>query len=135
MDFHIRLGPGGEGDQERVESAWKQVEDVMEYRRARPGDYTSTPFECDLCIFIKLQNRYPSHNAHEDIKLLACIRRANLDAFWSRASTAVGNNARTVKRMISSSNEVGLSGPFTSCGPMPDWDYCGYQVAIDMLIA
>ena len=124
IDFCILSGPKSKGDQERIESAQNQVKDAMECWRAWPGDYMSTLFECDLCVFMKLQNRYPLQSSQKDVKLLACIRKANLDAFWRRASTAVGNNARTVKRMIESSNEVRLNGPFMLHGSMPSWDYC-----------
>ena len=107
----------------------------MECWRVRLGDHIATQFECDLCIFVKLQNRYPLHNPQRDVKLLACFRRANLDAFWSRASTVVGNHVRIVKRMITSLNEVRINGPFMSHSPMHSWDHYGYQVTIDMLIA
>jgi hypothetical protein len=67
-----------------------------------------TPFECDLCIFVKLKGRYPLDVDKKDKKLVACIRRINLDAFWSRTLTTVANNHRLVKRMNNLSEEVGL---------------------------
>ena len=33
------------------------------------------------------------------------------------------------------SKEAGLAGPFLSWEPMPEWDYCGYEIAIGMLLA
>jgi len=101
---------------------------------ARDGDHLITPFECDLCVFIKLKNRYPMATCEKDKKLAACIRRVILDAFWSRATTTVGNNLRLVRKLISLPESVGLPAPFLSRGPLPDWDHCGYQLAISMVL-
>ena len=86
---------------------------------ARHGDHLITSFECDLCIFVKLKNRYPIATSDQDKRLAACIRRVILDAFWSRASSTVANNLRLAKKMISLSDTVGLSPPFVSRGPLP----------------
>ena len=119
---------------ERFKEAWEAAWDSDEYRSARDGDHLITPFECDLCIFIKLKNRYPISTCDKDKRLAACIRRISLDAFWSRASTTVANNLRLVKKSISLSESVGLLPPFLSQGPLPEWDHCGYQVAINMVL-
>jgi len=53
------------------------------------------PFECDLCHFRNLNNRDPLTNYLTDLWTLLCIRRACLDAFWSRESgTVLGNLSR-----------------------------------------
>ena len=56
---------------------------------ARPGDHLLSPFECDLCIFVKLQKRLPCSTRETDKFLLATIGRMNLDCFWSRESSTV----------------------------------------------
>jgi hypothetical protein len=51
------------------------------------------PFECDLCHYRNLRKQDPSLTDPQDVYLLTAIRRANLDAFWARASsTTVKNN-------------------------------------------
>jgi len=39
-----------------------------------------------------------------------------------------------VKRIISETREVGLDNIFISKGSMPRYNYCGYQVAIAMIL-
>ena len=43
-----------------------------------------------------------------DQLLLACIRRANLDAFWARATNTVTGNKNKVKMSLKLSENVGL---------------------------
>ena len=53
------------------------------------------PFECDLCDFRNLNNRDPVSDYLTNMWTLLCIRRAFLDAFWSReSSTVLGNLSR-----------------------------------------
>lgn len=134
VKFHVRSKPGLDDEEERIVNSWKRSVDHGEYHSARDGDHLITPFECDLCIFVKLKGRYPMNQNQKDRKLAACIRRVNLDAFWSRASTTVSNNLRLVKRLNNLADEVGLESPFVSYGPMPDEDHCGYQLAISMVL-
>ena len=95
-----------------------------------------TPFECDMCVFWKLRGEAPDSKQVKDIYLMTCIRRMNLDAFWSRATSTVLQNATNAKRMIERSEKVGIPyGPFFSEGPFPEFDHCGYQTAYLMLDA
>ena len=121
--------------EERFEDAWKQEWDDMKYHGTRKGDHLLTPFECDRCIFIKLKGRQPVREANRDKLLMAAIRRVNLDAMWSRKATTVARNLEGVRRIINTSATVGLQGPFKSYGPMPLYDHCGYEIAIDMVLA
>ena len=57
-----------------------------------------------------------------------------LDAFWSSASSAVNANKNKVKQMLNFSALIGTRGPFDYEGPFPDFDYCGYEVAAEMLL-
>jgi hypothetical protein len=98
------------------------------------GDSLIVPFECDLCIFRKIQGINPQKgNAQDDITL-ACIRRANLDAFWSRAEPTVRGNLSNLRRIVDVSQSAGMHGPFLSTGPLPNYDHCGYEMAVDMLL-
>jgi len=114
---------------------WKSQWDSTKYTCARIRDHMITPFECNLCIFVKLQHRYPIISYDKDRKLCACIRRMNLDVFWSRSSTTIGNNRSQIKKAIKLSKEVGLKGPFKLYSSMPEIDHCEYELAIEMLLA
>ena len=93
-----------------------------------------TPFECDLCIFRKLRKCNPSPHNSQDQLLLGVVRRMNLDAFWSRASGTVTQNAKRAQMGIELSSLVGLQGPYEDAGTNPDYDHCGYEVAMVILL-
>jgi hypothetical protein len=61
------------------------------------------------------------------------IRRMNLDALWSRASSTVEVNAGVVARVLRHSKLLALTGPYLSTGPLPYYDHCGYEVALQLL--
>ena len=135
MTFHVRERPIEEEAEERLTNAWTDQWEADKYCQARKGDHMVTPFECDRCIFLKLKGRFPIPDAPKDVLLLGAIRRVNLDAFWSRASTTVRRNLDGVKKTLYTSASVGLKGPFKSFGPMPSFDHCGYEIAVDMVLA
>ena len=66
---------------------------------------------------------------------MACIRRILLDAFWSRAPSTVTRHVLKIEEGIRLSNQLGLSGPYLATGPLPDFDHCGYEVAMQMVLA
>jgi hypothetical protein len=58
-------------DRARLTKAWgKKHRPPDAYLRARDGDHTMCPFECDLCIFRKLQGRSPEAGNPMDNLLL-----------------------------------------------------------------
>lgn len=91
-------------------------------------------FECDGCIFFKLRKRLPISGNAQDQLLLGCIRRVVLDSFWSRARTTVERHAGKIDQCLALSKTVGLSGPYLEPGPLPPYDHCGYEVAIQMVL-
>jgi hypothetical protein len=93
-----------------------------------------SPFECDRCVFHKLRRTPPNPSDERDKLLLACIRRANLDAFWSRSSDTVTQHRNQVKSGIGLSALVGCDPPYPPPGPLPPFDHCGYGVAIQILL-
>ena len=105
-----------------------------EFEVARPGDHLLTPFQCDTCVFRRLHQRDPEPRSNSDNLLLAFIRRANLDAFWSRASGTVKNTRSNVQRTVESLSMFGLSGPFFDPGPSASHDSFGYETAISVLV-
>jgi hypothetical protein len=116
-------------------AAWgKKQRPVDDLLVARNGDHMMVPFECDLCIFRKLRGQTPASANHPDDLLLACIRRMNLDAFWSRTRGTVNGNRDKVAFAIKLSNPVGLAGPYEADGHLPEFDHCGYEVAIEMVL-
>ena len=56
------------------------------------------PFECDLCHFRNINGRDPLTDSKKDDYLLLLIRRASLDAFWSRETSTVSGNFRRLQR-------------------------------------
>jgi len=102
--------------------------------KGRNGDHLLVPFECDRCIFLKLRHILPDISKPSDKLLMACIRRMNLDTFWSRESSTVKANLNRVKRMLESSTSLGLDGPFKEQPPFPLHDHCGYEVALITLL-
>eukprot|EP00978_Attheya_sp_CCMP212_P015773 scaffold40823_cov60-Attheya_sp.AAC.1 len=93
------------------------------------------PFECDLCVFRKLRYRSSDRTSPSDKLLEACIRRMTLDAFWSCAAPTVKGQTYNLKCALAYSATVGLlPGPYVHDGPLPDYDHCGYTVAIQMLL-
>ena len=91
-------------------------------------------FECDWCVFGKLKNRTPDPSDSTDILAMACIRRALLDAFWSRSPSTVKAHSALVRKGISLAESVGLDPPYAEPGPLPPFDHCGYVVAIQVLL-
>jgi hypothetical protein len=101
---------------------------------ARGGDNTMTPFECNICVFHKSCRCPPNPSSTKDELLLACIRRENLDSFWSRSSETVKKHLGPVRMGIQMASLVGIPPPIPPPSPLPDFDYCGYGVAIQMLL-
>lgn len=55
------------------------------------------PFECDVCHFRNLNHREPVWDNKRDVYTLMCIRRASLDAFWSREASTVSGNLNRLR--------------------------------------
>ena len=73
------------------------VEEGTEWRflEARPGDHLLCPFECEMCGFRRIRGLCPQEGNTKDGELLDFMRRANLDAFWSRESGTIAANLRS----------------------------------------
>ena len=130
------LMPTSQDDEDRLMSGWaRRKGDTNRFGSARNGDDLLVSFECDVCIFRKLFNRDSDIQNPKDAFALACIRRINLDAFWSRARATVESNTAKVREGLRISLSLGLSGPYLSPGPLPLDDHCGYEVALQMVAA
>jgi hypothetical protein len=90
-------------------------------------------FECDLCVFRKLKRRNPVLRNPVDRLTLITIRRVNLDALWARTTDTVVGNAGVLANGLRGSAYFELTGPYLEPGPLPDYDHCGYEVAMQMV--
>jgi hypothetical protein len=88
------------------------------FLEARPGDHLMCPLECDICQFWKLTHQAPDSRWPADARAMELIRRANLDAFWSRASSTINQNLTMVKEGIKIGSKMRLS----MYGPLGPWD-------------
>ena len=84
-------------------------------------------------VFRRLRQGEPNKSSYSDNLLLKYIRRANLDAFWSRAKGTV-KECGNVKRNMEDLKFLGLSGPYYDPRPSPSDDSCGYEAAISLLV-
>eukprot|EP00978_Attheya_sp_CCMP212_P019158 scaffold53352_cov57-Attheya_sp.AAC.1 len=69
----------------------------------------------DFLVVRKLRYCSPDPTSPSDKLLEACIRH-------------------NLRRALAYSATVGLPGPYMHDGPLPDYDHCGYEVAIQMLL-
>jgi hypothetical protein len=119
-----------------MDAKWRRKQKTRKelYLVARKGDHLMISFECDLCIFRKLRDQSaPDLTNSIDSLLMLSIRRMNLDALWSRATSTVEGNAGVVARGLRHSKLLGLTGPYLATGPLPYYDHCGYEVALQLL--
>ena len=102
----------GEDDTD-YKALWRnKAPNATDFHVARGGDHMICPFLCETCVFRTVRHESPNKNKITDAALLQDIRRANLDAFWSRSTSTVMNNTRLVKRVIEDANSRGMSGPY-----------------------
>jgi hypothetical protein len=66
-------------------------------------------------------------------RILAFVRRINLDAFWARATSTVKNNLGIVLRDIAAMKNLGLPVSYFDPGPSPASDHDGYEAAISVI--
>jgi hypothetical protein len=126
--FPIRKAEDDEGHDQTLEG------DEDRFRFARDGDHLMCPFQCELCQFRNLQRRNPIPGRQQDKLLLQCIRRASLDAFWSREPSTVKANARGAKRMEEIGESGGMSGVAPPMGPYSFGDTFGMGLAVCILL-
>lgn len=112
-------------------------EDPNRFRQARDGDHLLCEFQCDLCQFENTRGRSPDVEDSGDELALLCIRRAILDAFWSRESSTVEMNRRLGARYLEIQRKTGdrdNSRSYPPRGPFRVEDRAGMSLAITMLV-
>ena len=110
-----------------------EADDPDRFKCARDGDHMMCPFQCDGCHFFNIQGRRPGVKVQDDV-LLMCIRRANLDAFWSRESSTVEANRREGARVLALSERLGIDNPYPERKPFPVEDTFGMLIACQSLL-
>jgi hypothetical protein len=111
-------------------------EDKPRFLGARVGDHVVCPFQCELCHFINMEGRSPMKGTgvSDDAETIALIRRANLDAFWSREPTTIGHNLSKINLVLQIFHELGLDNPpVPMLGTWPVEDNFGMGAAIVLL--
>ena len=105
------------------------------FRISREGDHLmGIPFECYLCQFRNINERYPIHGNARDNYNLLCIRRAILDAFQSReTSTVLGNFRRLRKYYFDSVEALSTKRPVRIIGTNEVMDIVGMGCALQTL--
>ncbi len=111
-----------------------ETEEHDRYRSARDGDQFLTSFECDLCHFRNCCQRNPREGDSKDQWTLLCIRRANLDAFWSREISTVKANLSRLRRDVTESMATtSILHPVPAFGNRRVEDRVGMTSAIHLL--
>jgi hypothetical protein len=109
--------------------------DVGRFLYGREGDHLVTTFQCDTCHFRNITNRSPKSDGSDDT-VLKFVRRANLDALWSRSPGTVRNTAREIRSLHTKAGMLGLdaSSMLPPMGPWPIKDAHGMGVAVCILL-
>ena len=92
-------------------------EEEEDFKVARPGDHLFCPFECDYCAFYRLKGHMPVEGNKTDEILQLYIRRANLDAFWSRRPGTIDTNLSLFRRQVLVGEHFGFE-MFPPKGPL-----------------
>lgn len=109
--------------------------DIGRFLYGREGDHLVTSFQCDCCHFRNITGRSPQSDGSDDT-VLKFIRRANLDALWSRSPGTVRNTVREVRNLRTKASMLGLDAEamLPPMGPWPVKDIHGIGVAVCILL-
>lgn len=105
----------------------------LEFLHGRPGDHLFCPFECDNCSFFRLRGHSPRRNDIGDTSLLRYIRRANLDAFWSRRPSTIRGLTALFGEQAAVGERFGFQ-MFDNHGPFSRTYDSGMRAAIGVLV-
>jgi hypothetical protein len=109
--------------------------DKDRFLHGRAGDHLLTMFQCDVCQFRNIKRVSPTDDP-SDVLLLKFIRRANLDAFWSRESGTVNNTRREIEVLKRKAQDLGIdpSTLLPKMGPFLVEDKQGMGLAVCVLM-
>jgi hypothetical protein len=92
-------------------------DDVERLIVARAGDHLMVPFQCEACHFRNVMRQDPVRSSSRDQEILDFMRRANLDAFWSRESSTVKSNLGEAMRIEQTAFRLGMPSMTPLMGP------------------
>ena len=124
MDFHIHR------ETNEVNLAWTKKGEDKRFLEGIDGAFVVVPFQCDVCWFRALEGREPRSNSYQDNRIMAYIRRVNLDLIWSRAPGTIASARDNIKMMIRMWRELGITIDLPSLGPWPPSDRVGFRIAL-----
>ena len=107
------------------EAVLVNVKDEGRFTCARNGDYLVTRFQCGRCHFRNIQGRDPEFGNRRDALFERCIRRATLDAFWSKEDATVRGTRTSIKAAIQKAQLIDGDDIFPALGPLPLKDVDG----------
>ena len=110
----------------------KQDEFDFRHNHGVSGVHASIPFQCESCWMVNLEHRLPATDG-SDAMYVKLLRRANLDAFGSRAPTTIRAHARAVLKAVQLCSGFGRTPSVSARGPMPLRDSVGMGLATEML--
>ena len=111
---------------------YKQEEREYRINHGVNGAHLSLPFVCETCWMRILERRSPRPGL--DNKLMACIRRVNLDAMTGKAKRTIGSHLGRTKRILAINAKYGKTPTFEQRGPLPPVDLMGMGIALDMVL-
>lgn len=77
----------------------EEEDDDVRFKCAHTGDHLMVPFQCEVCHFQNILEWDPNLTQATNRETLDMVRRANLDAFWSRELSMVASNLRELVQM------------------------------------
>jgi len=97
----------------------------------RNGDNLITAFQCETCHFTNIMKREPIAELAPDIRIIKCIRRASLDAFWCSESRTVASTLNGGRMGADIARSLGFVDKlYKPMGPFPLDDTLGMAAAI-----
>jgi hypothetical protein len=84
-------------------------DDPKRFQEGRDGDHLMYPFQCEEYHFININGSLPEKKNAADTLLLSCMRRANIDAFWSREQSTVYSNMLEGRRFLAKKKLLGIA--------------------------
>ena len=110
--------------------SWVKKGEDLRFLEGIDGAYLLVPFQCDVCWFRALEAREPRIGSYQDNRILAYIRRVNLDLIWSRAPGTISSTRDNIKMMIRMWKELGVKIELPALGPWPSEDRVGFRLAM-----
>jgi hypothetical protein len=108
--------------------------DEKRFMEAHAGDHLMTQFQCKTCHFRNIMGRDPMIDiSNGDKEMMFDMRRALLDAFWSREPPTVRGNLIEAIRGECYGDRTGMPSTTPAMGPFPLEDTSGMKAALAVL--